>query len=107
KKLWPDIVASSSNDPQISVTSEIIEVAAETRINPKDLKIWCRGLDRKENILYEMTDEEVIKEISSNTTINQEHDDDDVIETTPQVTAQNAINAFKLGLQWTEENGAS
>ncbi|XP_050547432.1 tigger transposable element-derived protein 2-like [Daktulosphaira vitifoliae] len=87
KKLWPDIVNSPSNDPQISVTSEVIEkVAAETQIRSQDLEIWYHGLDKKENIFYHMSDDEIIKEISSNTTINQE-DDDDVIATTPQVIA--------------------
>lgn len=63
-------------------------------------------MDKEENIFHEMSDEEIIKEISSHTTINQE-DDDEVIATTPQVKAQDAINAFELGLQWAEENGAS
>ncbi|KAK9874218.1 hypothetical protein WA026_002572, partial [Henosepilachna vigintioctopunctata] len=65
KKLWPDIVANTTNDPQISVPSEVIEqIAAETQISPND-------------------------------------------KYTPQVTAEDAINAFELGLQWAEANGAS
>ncbi|CAB3232778.1 unnamed protein product [Arctia plantaginis] len=65
-------------------------------------------MDKEETIFQEMSDEEIIKEISSYTTINQE-DDDVVIATTPQVKAQDAIDAFELGLgwQWAEENGAS
>lgn len=48
KKVWPDTTPSS--DLQISVTSEVIEqVAAETQINPEDLGIWCRGMDKEEN----------------------------------------------------------
>ncbi|XP_050530390.1 tigger transposable element-derived protein 2-like [Daktulosphaira vitifoliae] len=40
KKLCSDIVTSPSNDPQISVTSEVIEqVAAETQISSQDLEI--------------------------------------------------------------------
>lgn len=107
KKLWPDIVATPTNDPQINVPSEVIEqIAAETQISPEDLETWYRGMEKEENIFHEMSDEEIIKEISSATTIKQE-DDDEVIATTPQVTAQDAINAFELGLQWAEENGAS
>ncbi|KAG5865966.1 hypothetical protein JTB14_012195 [Gonioctena quinquepunctata] len=35
EKLWPDIITTPSNDPQISVTSEVIEqVATETQISP-------------------------------------------------------------------------
>ncbi len=105
KKLWPDIVANPTNDPQISVTSELIEqITAETQISPENLETWCRGMDKEENIFYEMSDEEIIKEIS--TPINQE-DDDEVIATTPPVKVQDAMNAFELGLQWAEENGAS
>lgn len=37
KKLWPDIVATPTTDPQISVPSEVIEqIAAETQISPED-----------------------------------------------------------------------
>lgn len=63
-------------------------------------------MDKEENIFHEMSDEEIIKEIFSYTTIDEE-DDDEQIATTPQVTAQDAINAFELGLQWAEENGTS
>ncbi|KAG5887138.1 hypothetical protein JTB14_024247 [Gonioctena quinquepunctata] len=97
----------SSNDPQISVTSEVIEqVATETQISPEDLEVWCRGMDKEENVCLEMSDEDIIKEVSNNTTNDQE-DNDDVIATAPQVTDQDAVNAFELGLQWAEENGTS
>ncbi|XP_069968071.1 jerky protein homolog-like [Bactrocera oleae] len=105
KELWPDIVANPTNDQQISVPSELIEqIAAKTQISPENLETWCREMDKEENIFYEMSDEEIIKEIS--TPINQE-DDDEVIATTPPVKAQDAMNAFELGLQWAVENGAS
>ncbi|KAG5870313.1 hypothetical protein JTB14_004782 [Gonioctena quinquepunctata] len=107
KKLWPDIITTPSNDPQISVTSEVIEqVATETQISPEDLEVWCRGMDKEENVCLEMSDEDIIKEVSNNTTNDQE-DNDDVIATAPQVTDQDAVNAFELGLQWAEENGTS
>ncbi|CAH0721901.1 unnamed protein product, partial [Brenthis ino] len=107
KKLWPDIVATPTNDPQISVPSEVIEqIASETQISSNDLETWFRGMDKEENIFHEMSDEEIIKEISSYKTINEE-DDDEVIATTPQVTTEDAINAFELGLEWAEANGAS
>lgn len=107
KKLWPDIITTPSNDPQISVTSEVIEqVATETQISPEDLEVWCRGMDKEENVFLEMSDEDIIKEVSNNTTNDQE-DNDDVIATAPQVTDQDAVNAFELGLQWAEENGTS
>ncbi|KAG5861796.1 hypothetical protein JTB14_030704 [Gonioctena quinquepunctata] len=35
----------------------------------------------------------------------RKEDNDDVIATAPQVTDQDAVNAFELGLQWAEENG--
>ncbi|KAG5862706.1 hypothetical protein JTB14_020362 [Gonioctena quinquepunctata] len=89
-----------------NVTSEVIEqVATETQISPEDLEVWCRGMD-KENVCLEMSDEDIIKEVSNNTTNDQE-DNDDVIATAPQVTDQDAVNAFELGLQWAEENGTS
>ncbi|KAG5872633.1 hypothetical protein JTB14_003721 [Gonioctena quinquepunctata] len=106
KKLWLDIITTPSNDPQISVTSEVIEqVATETQISPK---IWKSGagMDKEENVCLEMSDEDIIKEVSNNTTNDQE-DNDDVIATAPQVTDQDAVNAFELGLQWAEENGTS
>ncbi|KAK9892198.1 hypothetical protein WA026_019003 [Henosepilachna vigintioctopunctata] len=53
-----------------------------------------------------MSDEDIIREVSNNTTNDQE-DNDDVIATAPQVTDQDAVNAFELGLQWAEENGTS
>ncbi|KAG5869351.1 hypothetical protein JTB14_015118 [Gonioctena quinquepunctata] len=107
EKLWPDIITTPSNDPQISVTSEVIEqVATETQISPEDLEVWCRGMDKEENVCLEMSDEDIIKEVSNNTTNDQE-DNDDVIATAPQVTDQDAVNAFELGLQWAEENGTS
>lgn len=107
QKLWPDIVTTPGNDPQISVTSEVIEqVATETQISPEDLEFWCRGMDKEENVFPEMSDEEIIKEVSNYTT-NKQEDNDDVIATAPQVTAQDAVNAFELGLQWAEENGTS
>ncbi|CAG4981148.1 unnamed protein product [Parnassius apollo] len=91
KKLWPDIVATPTNDPQISVPSEVIEqIAAETQISPENLETWCRGIDKEENIFHEMSDDEIIKEISRYTTINQE-DDDEVIATTPQVKAEEVL----------------
>lgn len=50
KKLWPDIITNPSNDPQISVTLEVIEqVSTETQISPEDLEVWCRGMDKEEN----------------------------------------------------------
>ncbi|KAG5888111.1 hypothetical protein JTB14_023405 [Gonioctena quinquepunctata] len=101
------IITTPSNDPQISVTSEVIEqVATETQISPEDLEVWCRGMDKEENVCLEMSDEDIIKEVSNNTTNDQE-DNDDVIATAPQVTDQDAVNAFELGLQWAEENGTS
>ncbi|CAG4958097.1 unnamed protein product [Parnassius apollo] len=107
KNLWPDIVTTPDSDPQIRVNSEVIEqVAVETQISSQDLEIWIHGIDKEENVFHEMSDEEIINQVSSSTIINKE-DDDDVIETTPQVAAQDAINAFELGLQWAEENGAS
>ncbi|CAD7006485.1 unnamed protein product [Ceratitis capitata] len=105
--LWPDIITTPSNDPQISVTSDVIEqVSTETQISPEDLEVWCRGMDKEENVFLEMSDEDIIKEVSNNTTNDQE-DNDDVIATAPQVTDQDAVNAFELGLQWAEENGTS
>ncbi|CAH2001420.1 unnamed protein product [Acanthoscelides obtectus] len=66
KKLWPDIVTTPSNVPQISVTSEVIEqVATETQMSPEDLEIWCREMDKEENVFHEMCDEETIKEVSN------------------------------------------
>ncbi|XP_052749794.1 jerky protein homolog-like [Galleria mellonella] len=107
KKLWPDIITTPSNDPQISVTSEVIEqVSTETQISPEDLEVWYRGMDKEENVFLEMSDKDIIKEVSNNTTNDQE-DNDDVIATAPQVTDQDAVNAFELGLQWAEENGTS
>ncbi|KAL4709549.1 hypothetical protein ACJJTC_007280 [Scirpophaga incertulas] len=75
-------------------------------ISPVDLETWYREMDKEENIINEMSDEDIIKEISSHTIINQE-DHDEVITTTPQVKAQDAINACELGLQWAEENGTT
>ncbi|KAF5293513.1 hypothetical protein FQA39_LY02998 [Lamprigera yunnana] len=94
-----DSVTTPSNDPQISVTSEVIEqVAAE-----RDKSGRFENLEStEENIFHEMSDEEIIKKISSSKTINQE-DDYNVIATTPQLTAQDEINAFELGLQWADE----
>ncbi|KAL3281240.1 hypothetical protein HHI36_004454 [Cryptolaemus montrouzieri] len=82
KNLWPDVIATPTNDPQISVSSEVIEqIAAETQIIPEYLETCY-------------------------TTMNQE-DGDEEIPTAPQVKAQDAINAFEVGLQWTEEDVAS
>lgn len=107
KNLWPDIVTTPSNAPQISVASEVIEqVAAETQISSEDLEIWCRGMDQEESVFHQMSDEEIISQVSTSTVISEE-DDDEVIPATSQVVAQDAINAFELGLQWAEENGAS
>ena len=61
-------------------------------------------MDKEENVCLEMSDEDIIKAVSNNTTNDQE-DNDDVIATAPQVTDQDAVNAFELGLQWAEENG--
>ncbi|KAK9891973.1 hypothetical protein WA026_017456, partial [Henosepilachna vigintioctopunctata] len=100
--LWPDIVATPTNDPQI-VPSEVIEqIAAETQISSNDLETWFRGMDKEGIIFSEISDKEIIKEISIYKTINEE--DDEVISTTPQVTAEDAIIAFELGLQWAEAN---
>lgn len=102
KKLWPDIVSTPTNDPQISVPSEVLEqIFAEVQISPEDLETWCGGLNIEKNT-PEMSDDE----ISSDTTISHE-DDDEVPASTPQISAQDAINAFELGLQWADENGAS
>ena len=107
KKIWPDIVNNPSHDLQISVSSEVIQqVAKATQLSSEDLKIWCDGMDKNENIFHEMTDEEIIDNVSSSNTINEE-DDDDVFPNTPTVTTKEAVNAFDMGLQWAEENGVS
>ncbi|XP_052751843.1 jerky protein homolog-like [Galleria mellonella] len=64
-----------------SVTSEVIEqVSTETQISPEDLEVWYRGMDKEENVFLEMSDKDIIKEVSNNTTNDQE-DNDDVIAT--------------------------
>jgi len=67
KKLWADIVAIPINDLQlISVISDVIErVAAETQTSSENLEIWCRGIDKEENIFHEMSDEGIINQVSS------------------------------------------
>lgn len=82
KQLWPDIIPTSRNDLQISVTSELIEqVAAETQISSEDVEIWCRNA-------------EIINQVSNFTTINQE-EDDDVITTTLQLVTAHIFKGLK------------
>ncbi|KAK9882094.1 hypothetical protein WA026_018940 [Henosepilachna vigintioctopunctata] len=74
------------------------DVQSREQISREDLEVWCRGMDKEENVFFEMSDEDIIREVSNNTTNDQE-DNDDVIATAPQVTDQDAVNAFELGLQ--------
>lgn len=87
EKLWPNIVTTKKKNPEISVPSEIIKkVAAATHISSEDLEIWFRGIDRQENIFYDMTDEEIVEHVSNCSTISQE-DKDEAIASTSQKTA--------------------
>lgn len=106
KNLWPEIVTTPSTAPQVSVTSEVIEqVATETQISSENLEIWYRGMDEDESVFHQMSDEEIVNQVSI--PIINEDDDDEVIATTSQVSAKDAISAFELSMQWAEENGAS
>lgn len=78
KKLWPNIVENPSNEPQITVTPEIINQVR--RILKSGAVEWIM----RKIFVSEVFDEEIIKEISSYKTINGHNDE--VFVTTRQVT---------------------